>query len=746
MGFAFDFAISARYYGLIPDIDSPTVRASNDVAILDIQNQWPDVYSGAGPRVQFERGVYYFGGRIRLKKPVYFEGSNGRFSMASTVFVVPDDTGGLSIESYNDTGRVSQSVYGVLKDIRITTRSSHPTVQIQNVRLPSTDYDLDDIIVPDFIPGGPDAVAWGYAYKCTVAGQTSADINGSGWKTANPEVLFAGRSTSCTLSNGSADVVATLERPATFTNGSADVGVLTIGMSVGRRVRLVTTGTLPTNFSSGVDLFIKTVSGSGVTLSATLGGAAIVAGSDGSGTHAMTGHLLEVGDRCRLDNSNNPHTLPTNFTWLTDYYVKTAPDATTVTLSATSGGAAIVAGSAGSGTHTIQRTTVPDMSPFMDGSVEWTPLYAPGLDVRGTGWRFDRVSVVGFPGATVSAITDALGNAQLNMANLTRFVECEFGYSGHGVVLYGGDTNACSFLHCDFEYARGYHIYDRAGARNTFTACHFAYSENGVWSNTSSFHDNYNEGQSSPPWVFKGSARWRGGTPPTAAFINAAGFTGIYNDGFVGPVSFSALPASGVAAGTLVTPSTPNGQIYYVYTSTGSGAKGAEPTWPLGFVMLETGVDLDRKNTPSGDLVFRPWGLDSQNNSNGDYEISADHNGSQRYGGLGANEKPYFRAGSNSNNNYAFTVQSLIDSNINWNLLADRANLAYILQDEASHKPFGWTVAGHTLGAGIFFVQHSQWFAGSTPEPAAPPTGVIEYWDGTNKKWKKPNGTTGIIY
>lgn len=32
-------------------------------------------------------------------------------------------------------------------------------------------------------------------------------------------------------------------------------------------------------------------------------------------------------------------------------------------------------------------------------------------------------------------------------------------------------------------------------------------------------------------------------------------------------------------------------------------------------------------------------------------------------------------------------------------------------------------------------------------EPASPAAGtVIEYWDGTNKKWKKPDGSTGIIY
>lgn len=35
----------------------------------------------------------------------------------------------------------------------------------------------------------------------------------------------------------------------------------------------------------------------------------------------------------------------------------------------------------------------------------------------------------------------------------------------------------------------------------------------------------------------------------------------------------------------------------------------------------------------------------------------------------------------------------------------------------------------------------------STSEPANPPAGsVVEWWDGTNKKWKKTDGTTGIIF
>lgn len=85
---------------------------------------------------------------------------------------------------------------------------------------------------------------------------------------------------------------------------------------------------------------------------------ATVTFTNGSANITWTGHGRSVGDVFYLTTTG---TLPTNFNALTSgatnscaylYYVKTVVDANTITVSATSGGSAISAGSAGSGTHT----------------------------------------------------------------------------------------------------------------------------------------------------------------------------------------------------------------------------------------------------------------------------------------------------------------------------------------------------------------------------------------------------------
>lgn len=87
---------------------------------------------------------------------------------------------------------------------------------------------------------------------------------------------------------------------ATFTNGSAVIGAVGHTLSVGNRVYFQTGGTLPTNFTvfttattsaeSNADTptpyyVVSVVAGVSLQLSATSGGAAITAGSAGSGVH-----------------------------------------------------------------------------------------------------------------------------------------------------------------------------------------------------------------------------------------------------------------------------------------------------------------------------------------------------------------------------------------------------------------------------------------------------------------------------
>lgn len=63
-------------------------------------------------------------------------------------------------------------------------------------------------------------------------------------------------------------------------------------------------------------------------------------------------HGLQVGQPVHLTTSGS---LPTNFVAATEYYIKTVVDVNTVELSATRGGSAISAGSAGSGTHIFHK-------------------------------------------------------------------------------------------------------------------------------------------------------------------------------------------------------------------------------------------------------------------------------------------------------------------------------------------------------------------------------------------------------
>ncbi|WP_024514582.1 phage tail protein [Bradyrhizobium sp. Tv2a-2] len=82
---------------------------------------------------------------------------------------------------------------------------------------------------------------------------------------------------------------------ATFTNGSPNLGMVSHGRSVNDPVKLFTTGILPTNFTAGTHglvtagtvYYVKSVvDANTVTLTASPGGAAISAGSAGSGTHS----------------------------------------------------------------------------------------------------------------------------------------------------------------------------------------------------------------------------------------------------------------------------------------------------------------------------------------------------------------------------------------------------------------------------------------------------------------------------
>jgi hypothetical protein len=106
--------------------------------------------------------------------------------------------------------------------------------------------------------------------------------------------------------------------------------------------------------------------------------------TSGSSTVGMASHNRQVGDPIKLFTSS---ALPTNFTAGThglpavgtNYFVTSVIDANNVTLSATAGGSAIAAGSAGSGTQTWVNAPFGDG----DGSTTFTVPDLRGGFVRG---------------------------------------------------------------------------------------------------------------------------------------------------------------------------------------------------------------------------------------------------------------------------------------------------------------------------------------------------------------------------
>ena len=97
--------------------------------------------------------------------------------------------------------------------------------------------------------------------------------------------------------------------PVTFTNGSANIGGTFVPVPVaGTPIEFTTTGTLPTNFAINTTYFVVgTPSSSIITVSSTVGGTAISAGSAGSGTHALQ-YINVPDEQINFTNQDNSST------------------------------------------------------------------------------------------------------------------------------------------------------------------------------------------------------------------------------------------------------------------------------------------------------------------------------------------------------------------------------------------------------------------------------------------------------
>ena len=163
----------------------------------------------------------------------------------------------------------------------------------------------------------------------------------------------------------------------TFTNSSANITQATGTLpAVNAQVQFTTTGSLATNFSTGTPYYVVSSSGTIFTVSATVGGTAIVAGSAGSGTNTV--NLAGVATVTTAPPSGaivsfSGATLPTGITAGTSYYALNL-STTTFNVAATLGGTAIAIATNGSGSITGTFPPYYNAAVQIDGT-SYTPVW-----------------------------------------------------------------------------------------------------------------------------------------------------------------------------------------------------------------------------------------------------------------------------------------------------------------------------------------------------------------------------------
>jgi len=192
------------------------------------------------------------------------------------------------------------------------------------------------------------AYGTGTTYPVTFT-NSSANVGGTGLPTS------VGTPCSFTTTGALPTNFAPLTASVTFTNGSANISGSGLPTTAGALVTF--SGALPIGFDVGNTYYILSGgSSTTITVAASVGGTAIVAGSaGGSGTMAYNNTFFTLGGTSSI-----------------------------ITVSAASGGAAVVAGSAGSGTHTLGIG-------FGSGTYGFgiTPGTQTGTPISATNWTID---------------------------------------------------------------------------------------------------------------------------------------------------------------------------------------------------------------------------------------------------------------------------------------------------------------------------------------------------------------------
>jgi hypothetical protein len=129
-------------------------------------------------------------------------------------------------------------------------------------------------------------IAQTLSVQSVVAG-TTGNVAGQPFTIAGSQGVGSGAGGSIIFQVAPAGSTATFT--VTFTNGSATINGTGLPTTAGTAVAFTTTGSLPTNFAINTTYFVLAGSTStAITVAATAGGTAIVAGSAGSGTQTLT--------------------------------------------------------------------------------------------------------------------------------------------------------------------------------------------------------------------------------------------------------------------------------------------------------------------------------------------------------------------------------------------------------------------------------------------------------------------------
>jgi len=173
-----------------------------------------------------------------------------------------------------------------LRSIHIFGWSANSTVSTSNTAL---DTFLTRKGAANLRFGAADAaapVAQTLSVQSVVAG-TAGNVAGQPFTITGSQGVGSGAGGSIIFQVAPAGSTATFT--VTFTNGSATINGTGLPTTAGTAVAFTTTGALPTNFAINTTYFVLAGSTStAITVAATAGGTAIVAGSAGSGTQTLT--------------------------------------------------------------------------------------------------------------------------------------------------------------------------------------------------------------------------------------------------------------------------------------------------------------------------------------------------------------------------------------------------------------------------------------------------------------------------